>query len=172
VTPTTRGTVSCLLVAIAALMATGVLGGCAADRAALGTNSSPCYRALAVAEDAVHSRGTFAGVRLVGTSSLRHLPHLEQILEERMPTRLTTVCLVAYRGEFRPIQVERPAGPVPPGGVGHFAVVVVSTPQNRLIATVLLEREPVRFRHLALPVERVPPGGPRTGVGRAASSGV
>ena len=34
--------------------------------------------------------------------------------------------------------------------MGHFAIVVVSTPQNKLLATFVLEKEPVRFRHLAL----------------------
>jgi hypothetical protein len=39
---------------------------------------------------------------------------------------------------------------MPRSGVGHFAIVVVSTPQNKLLATFVLEKEPVRFRHLAL----------------------
>ncbi len=74
------------------------------------------------------------------------------------------VCVVGYSGSFRPDQVSRPAGPVPADGEGHFAVVVVSNPQNKLLATVVLQREPVRFRHLALGVARRTsgPGGPRS----------
>jgi len=149
------------LLCIAAItLGTAGLSGCAAPRNTLGTNSSPCFRALALAEDAVHDRGAFAGVRLIAYSTLaKQHPRLEAALRARSSTRLHNVCLVSYRGTFRPSQVKRPAGKAPPSGVGHFAIVVVSTPQNQLLATFVLEKEPVRFRHLALG----PPVGTRDG---------
>jgi hypothetical protein len=126
------------------------LAGCTAARDTLGTNSSPCFRALALAEDAVHHRGEFAGVRLVSDSTLSKRSHFESVLKQRSTTPLHDLCLVSYRGSYRPSQVKRPAGKVPASGVGHFAIVAVSTPQNKLLATFVLEKEPVRFRHLAL----------------------
>jgi hypothetical protein len=87
---------------------------------------------------------------LVSAASLTRLQRVDKVLAQRSRTRLHNVCLVSYRGTFRPDQVKEPAGPVPPSGVGHFAVVVVTNPQNVLLATFVLEKEPVRFRHLAL----------------------
>jgi hypothetical protein len=130
---------------------------CTAARDTLGTNSSPCFRALALAEDAVHDRGVFTGVRLVSALSLAKLPRVDKVLAQRSRTRLHNLCLVSYRGTFRPDQVKQPAGPVPPSGQGHFAVVVITNPQNVLLATFVLEKEPVRFRHLALGPTHGPP---------------
>ena len=126
------------------------LSGCTAARDTLGTNSSPCFHALAIGEDAVHDRGMFKGVRLVADTMLSKDHHFESVLEARSSTHLHNVCLMAYSGTFRPSQVRRPAGKVPASGEGHFAIVAVSTPQNVLLATFVLEKEPVRFRHLAL----------------------
>jgi hypothetical protein len=134
------------------------LTGCTAARDTLGTNSSPCFRALALAADAVHDRGAFTGVRLVSASSLAKLQRVDKVLSQRSRTRLRNLCLVSYRGTFRPDQVKEPAGPIPPSGEGHFAVVVVSTPQNVVLATFVLQKEPVRFRHLALGRIHGPPG--------------
>ena len=140
-----RRTVGAALVALALGVAT--LAGCTSARNTLGTNSSVCYRALAVAEDAVHSKGQFAGVRLLSLSSLTRSSHVRAVLTARAGGSLHSVCLVSYRGEFRLDQVQRPAGLTPSGGVGHFAIVAVSVPRNVLLATIVLEREPVRFRH-------------------------
>ena len=115
--------------------------------------------------DAVHDRGAFAGVRLVSASTLKKIPRVDDVLSQRSSTRLHNVCVAAYRGTFRPSDVERPAGRVPPSGEGHFAIVVVSTPQNVLLATFVLEKEPVRFRHLALGVVHEPRPEGTSGVG-------
>ena len=152
---------------VAAVVCIGSLSACTAARDTLGTNSSPCFRALALAKHAVHDRGTFTGVRLVKVSGLRTLPHLQATLEQRSSTRLHNVCLVSYRGTYTPDQVERPAGKTPPAGTGHIAIVVVSTPQNLLLATFVLQHEPVRFGHVALPAGRArngpgPPPGSRS----------
>jgi hypothetical protein len=133
-----------LALSVAAL----ALPGCA--RNTLGTTSSPCFQALPVAKEAVHGRGSFVGVRLVSASEMSKLRRLRGVIDHRSRTPVRNVCVVGYSGTFRPDQVSRPAGTVPASGVGHFAVVVVSNPQNKLLATVVLQREPVRFRHLAL----------------------
>ncbi len=136
------------------------VAGCTSARDTLGTNSSPCFKALALGADAVHDRGKFAGVRLLSAQTIKKIPRVDDVLSERSSTRLHNVCAVAYSGTFRRSQVERPAGRVPASGVGHFAIVVVSTPQNVLLATFVLEKEPVRFRHLALGVPHgTAPGG-------------
>ena len=147
------------LAVVAVGMAWSGLAGCTAARDTLGTNSSPCFHALALAEDAVHDRGAFAGVRLVSAASLAKIRRVEAVAKARSSTPLHNVCLVAYRGDFRLTDVARPAGRKPPSGVGHFAVVVVSTPQNKLLATFVLQKEPVRFRHLALGELHIPSAG-------------
>ncbi len=139
-----------VVVVVAVALGSSWLSGCTSARDTLGTNSSPCFHALALAADAVHDRGKFAGVRLVSDTTLAKLHRVEAVLKQRSSTPLHNVCLVAYRGDYRSDQVERVAGKVPTSGTGHFAIVVVSTPQNDLLATFVLEKEPVRFRHLAL----------------------
>ena len=127
-----------------------VLAGCASARNALGTNSSPCYLALPVARDAVHDRGTFNGVRLVPAKDLADRTRLLDTLVARAGGKLHDVCVVEYRGAYQLDQVERPLGRAPVGGVGRFAVVVVSRDTNRLLATFVRGTQPVRFRHMAL----------------------
>jgi len=126
------------------------LGACTSARDTLGTNSSPCFRALPVAEDAVHDHGTFAGVRLVAATALKQFNHLYADLEGRSATPLRNLCIASYHGTFSLDDVGRPAGNAPAGGVGRIAIVVVSTPQNVLLATFVLQKEPVRFRHYML----------------------
>ncbi len=126
------------------------LSGCTAGARHPRDQLEPCFHALAIAADAVHDHGVFAGVRLVSASSLAKIHRVEAVAKARSTTPLHNVCLVAYRGDFRLTDVARPAGLKPPSGLGHFAVVVVSTPQNKLLATFVLQKEPVRFRHLAL----------------------
>ena len=144
-----RRRVAALAVSMVSLAAFG-LGACTSARDTLGTNSSPCFRALPIAEDAVHDRGTFAGVRLVAATVLKQFNHVYADLEARSTTPLRNVCVMSYHGTFTLDDVERPAGNAPAGGMGRIAVVVVSTPQNVLLATFVLEKEPVRFRHYVL----------------------
>ena len=107
----------------------------------------------------MHGRGTYAGVRLETEASLSQLERVHAELAGRSSTPLHNLCVVSYRGTFRADQVKRPAGRLPASGTGHFAIVVISTPQNTLLATFVLEHEPVRFRHIAL--GPVPRGDPR-----------
>jgi len=123
------------------------VAGCTSARNALGTNSSPCFLALPVAEDAVHHRGTFAGVRLMTAKSLASRVHFLDVLKARAGGTLSDVCVIEYRGKYRLDQVERPLGKMPASGSGSYAIVVVSRSTNRLLATLVRETLPVRFRH-------------------------
>jgi len=133
-------------VALASLLAVA-LSGCAAARDSLGTTASPCFDALAVAGNAVHHRGTFAGVVQVSLDKFKADTHLPPGFSST-GRGVRDVCVVAYQGRFRSDQVERPIGPRPAGGVGRYAIVVVSKPQNRLLGTIVRQTEPLRFRDL------------------------
>jgi hypothetical protein len=123
------------------------LTGCTSARDTLGTNASPCFEALAVGEDAVHARGTFAGVHLISLTSFGKDAHMVSILSARAGSKVHDVCVVSYRGTFRVDQVKSALGPPPAGGVGHYAIVIVSKPQNRLLGTVVRLTQPLRFGH-------------------------
>jgi hypothetical protein len=135
------------LVVVTVLMAAGAtLSGCTSARISLGTNASPCFDALAIAESAVHRSGTFAGVRQVSLTQISADAHLQAYLAPLSKT-VHDVCVVAFRGTFQVEDVERPLGPPPPGGVGHFAIVIVAKPQNHLVGTVVRSTQPLRFGH-------------------------
>ncbi|HXQ74914.1 MAG TPA: hypothetical protein VN791_00360 [Acidimicrobiales bacterium] len=135
-----------VVLALCSLVAT-VSAGCTSARNTLGTNASPCFEALAIGEDAVHGRGSFAGVRPVSLTALGADVHLRAELSRRFGTRVHGVCVVSYKGTFTVDQVERPLGPAPPGGLGHYAIVIVSEPQNELVGTVVRLTQPLRFGH-------------------------
>lgn len=143
-----------------ALALSATLAGCTAARNTLGTTSSPCFRAVAVASSAVEHRGTLAGVRLLGTKELAKRRRLEALLSARAGHNVRNVCLVAFHGQFRLDQVHNVFGHGPRTGVGTYAVVAVSTPQNKLLGTLVLSHVPLPFRHEVL---RHPP--PASGVG-------
>lgn len=124
------------------------LVGCTAARDTLGTSASTCFEAIATAATAVHHRGTFAGVRLVSINSFGTDVQMRAELRTLFGKTVHDVCVVSYRGTFTVGQVEHPLGPAPADGVGHFAIVVVSKPQNRLLGTVLRRTQPLRFGHL------------------------
>lgn len=121
------------------------LAGCTSARNTLGTSASPCFDALALAGNAVHHRGTFAGVRLVSFDTVGTDLHMRSKLSALFGPKVHSVCAVSYRGTFGADQVERPLGPPPAGGIGHFAIVIVSKPQNRLLGTIVRLTQPLRF---------------------------
>jgi hypothetical protein len=111
------------------------VSGCSQAHNALGTTSGPCFRAIPVAEQMVHHRGALIGVRRGGAERLRR-----GVLTAGRGRR---VCLVAFRGQFGPANVQSPVS----RAEGPYAVAVVSLPGNRPLRTVVTSR-PVRFRHL------------------------
>jgi hypothetical protein len=135
---------------LAAAVAAAGLGACGAGRNILGTNTSPCFMALPTAKQAVHGRGSLAGVRLVDTARLtgpggRPLRDLLGMLPARPPRE---ICVVAYAGKFTLGQVERPAGYAPPAGTARYAIVVVSAPTSELLGTFVVRHEPLAFARL------------------------
>ncbi len=136
-----------LVLAIAAT-ATGVAS-CGAGRNVLGTSTSACFFALPVARQAVEDRGSFDGVRLVNVAKLtaRSDRGLRELLDMLPIPSPHEVCLVAYTGSYRADQVELPFGPVPPSGVGRYAIAVVTIPKPRLLGTFVVQREPLNFKH-------------------------
>ena len=139
-----------LALALSVAVTTSGLGGCGAGRDVLGTSTSPCFLALAVAKRAVEGRGSLAGVRLVDIPKLtgsgdRALRDLLGLLPVYPPPR--DVCLVAYAGSFTLTQVELPFGPAPSAGPGRYAVAVVTTPEPALVGTFILRRRPSDFTH-------------------------
>lgn len=135
---------SVLLMSFASVL----VSGCTSARNALGTNSSPCYLALPVAKDAVHGRGRFVGVRLVKASELATKVLVLRALTARSGGKLGDVCVVAYSGHYTLSQVESPLGRAPATGVGRYAIVVVDRSSNKLLATVVRNKEPEPFRHV------------------------
>jgi hypothetical protein len=136
------------VVGLLAGLASGGLSGCTSPRNTLGTNSSPCFKALPVGTEAVEHQGKLVGVRLLGTRQLVNRPRLDALLDARAPNQ-KTVCVVAFEDSFHPHQVKDLYGAPPASGTGKVAVVVVSFPQNHLVGTLLLARLPLPFRHEA-----------------------
>jgi hypothetical protein len=120
------------------LLSLVLAAGCTASRNVLGTPDNACFQAIPVAEQAVHHHGKFVGVHRVTVDHLhRQLPDVA-----RRPHK--AVCVVAYRGNFDSDQVRM----APPGRRGRYAVVVVSSPGNRLLRSYVLPKLPLSFRHL------------------------
>ena len=140
---TARAVVSSVLVSLAVVA--GAVGGCTSARDTLGTSVSPCFKALAVARDAVRDRGSFAGVRVLSAVALGH--DVSPAPAGLLAGAGNDVCVVSYKGSYRLDQVARPRGGPPPGGVGAFAIVVVSKPQNKLLGTFVRSTQPLRFGH-------------------------
>ena len=130
---------------VVVLLATAsLLTGCSAARTGQGTTAESCYLTLPTAARAVDGHGHLAGVRKFTLSELHTLaPRLYRRLSHDVP-KGQDVCLVAYAGHFSAAMVTKPLG----RRVGKLAVVVVTTPGNQLLGTLVLTKIPVRFQHL------------------------
>lgn len=142
-----RSRLAAALLGTLVLGACGALAGCVSPRNTLGTNSSPCFRAVPVASEAVHDHGTLAGVRLVGARELDRYTTLRDELVARIGHTVRNVCVVSFHGDFRLDEVDKPLGHGPASGAGPVALVFVTIPQNSLVGTAVLEREPLPVRH-------------------------
>jgi hypothetical protein len=125
------------------LLALGLLGGCTSARSELGTSDSACFLALPTATRAVGAHGRLLGVRLLSSTSLGHLA--PSLAADLPPGELTRgrICVLAFAGSFTATTVAQPVG-LPSGPV---AVVVTSSPSNRLIGTAIVRRAPLHFGH-------------------------
>jgi hypothetical protein len=165
---------------MAVVLCAMVLGtaGCSA-RNGLGTSSAVCFRAIPVGKAAVDaSKATgetggsqppvvpggsappaaptpvFVGVRSASQKQIdafgaSHNYEKAQLIK-RNGGPVKSTCLVAFRGSFEPGSVSDLLGPVPPVGHRTYAVVVVSEPSNKLLATFLRSKEPISFTHYAV----------------------
>lgn len=130
----------------AAVLAGGALvfAGCAAVRNELGTTNSDCYIAIPAAAAAVHHHGHLRGVRLVTVASLRrHGGPLYQAAVTAPKPKVSQVCLVAFSGNFAASQVSHPVGKP----AGHLAIVELSYPGRRFLATLVITHPPLTFGH-------------------------
>jgi len=133
------GASAAVLVVVASL-----LSACSAARNGLGTSDESCYLALPTAAKAVGSHAHLAGVRKFTLGGLHSMaPRLYGHLTDDVP-KGQSVCLAAYTGHFDASGVSKPFG----RQGGTVAVVVVTTPANRLLGTLILAKIPVRFEHM------------------------
>ena len=136
------------LAALATVAAIMLTWSACAGHSFFSSDVSPCFTALPVAKAAVHGQGKFVGVRRLTPAQLKAT---FPILTQRSPDLgKKAACIVAYQGSFQPSQVVEPR---PPNRPGHFALVVITYPGKKAVATVLRDRLPVGFRSA---VGRVP----------------
>jgi hypothetical protein len=87
--------------------------------------------------------GHLEGIRKYTVSGLKGIaPRLYGFLVTQAP-KTQAVCLAGYNGTFTKGMVMKPLG----HPAGKLAVVVVTSPGNKLLGTVLLTKLPVRFAH-------------------------
>ncbi len=133
--------VACL--SVGCLVAVSLGAGCTSARAELGTSDSSCYLSLPAATKAVGPHGRLLGVHLFTLDELRS--KAPTIYAQVAPHHATTqrVCVMAFSGHFTSYAVSMPHGL----SAGPVAVVVLSSPSNHLLGTVILEQVPLRFAH-------------------------
>ena len=116
-----------------------LLAGCGAHTPTLSNGSvSACYRAIPTGLRAVHDpHATLIGVHRVPADKVRErLPLQEQ--HQLAADNDTTVCAVAFKGNFSAGQVDL----APIGESGTYAIVLVSSKKLRLVNSVVLDHLP------------------------------
>jgi hypothetical protein len=125
------------------MLGASAFAGCSSARAGLGTTDESCYLALPTASKAVGGHGHFAGVRKYTVGGLKGMtPQLYDAITDQVGTH-QAVCLAAYTGTFMSDMVTKPLGQ----STGKLAVVVVTSPGNKVLGTLILSKIPVRFQH-------------------------
>jgi hypothetical protein len=127
----------------AGVLSASLLSACTSARTDVGTADESCYISLPAATRAVGGHGHLQGIRKFSATQLRQTaPRLYQDLVNQVPPR-QSLCVAAFSGHFTSNEVSKPLG----REEGVFAVVVLTTPANRLLGTLILSRVPVRFNH-------------------------
>lgn len=127
----------------ACALTVGLAAGCTSPRSNLGTTDSSCYLALPVAVKAVGSHGHLLGARLFTLAQLRKkAPRLVARIQPK-GTPHQQVCVLAFSGQFTAGQLSKPHG----RPSGPVAIVVLTSPSNSLLGTLILKRVPLRFSH-------------------------
>lgn len=116
---------------------------CTSPRSNLGTSDSSCYLALPAATKAVPAHSRLLGAHLFTLTDLRHqVPSVVAEIEPKVAPK-QRLCVVAFSGQFRSPEVSKPHG----RSVGRVAIVVLTSPSNSLLGTVILKRVPLSFSH-------------------------
>ena len=127
----------------AAVLAASVFASCTSARSGLGTTDESCYLALPTASEAVGGQGHLAGIRKYRVADMKNLaPRLYHHLADQAPGS-QVICLAGYTGVFTKTNVEKPIG----RATGKLAVVVVTSPGDKVLGTLILKKLPVRFQH-------------------------
>jgi hypothetical protein len=114
---------------------------CGGARNTLGTPSSVCFKALPGAKDAVNQKGRLVGVRKIQAISLqRRLPQNPQLAA--VPAS-ESLCVFAFHGKFQASDV--PQASAHP--TGTYAVVALTVKNPSVVAAIILDQLPTRFRH-------------------------
>lgn len=127
----------------AVILAASAFAGCSSARADLGTTDESCYLALPTASSAVGGHGHLTGIRKYRVEDMKLLaPRLYDHLADQAP-KTQVICLAGYTGHFTKAMVKKPIG----RPSGTLAVVVVTSPGNKVLGTLILSKIPVRFQH-------------------------
>ena len=98
---------------------------------------------LPAATRAIGGHGHLEGIRRFTPNDFRQIaPRLYQGMARQVPSR-QDLCVAAFTGHFTAGDVSKPLG----RDEGVVAVVVLTSPDNRLLGTLILRRVPVRFSH-------------------------
>jgi hypothetical protein len=127
----------------AVMLCAATFAGCSSARVDLGTTDESCYLALPTASKAVGGHGHLAGIRKYRIQDMKNVaPRLYDYLADQAP-KTQVICIAGYTGHFTQAMVEKPLG----RPMGKLAVVVVTSPGNKVLGTLILEKIPVRFQH-------------------------
>lgn len=97
-----------------------------------------CYRAIPIAKKAIHDpKAKMKGVHRIPARKLR--PQVTLAYGSVAPK--TPVCVIAFQGDFAPGQVTDAR----PDAQGHYAIVVITSKNLRLVTSVVTDRLPRRF---------------------------
>ena len=125
------------------VLAATLAASCSSARTDGGTTADSCYLALPTAAKAVGGHGHLEGVRKYSLNNLHTIaPKLYGRLAGDV-SKKQSICIAGYSGHFTSSDVSKPLGQP----TGTLAVVVVTTPGNRVLGTLVLSRIPVRFQH-------------------------
>lgn len=141
-------------IAVALLAATAALGGCTSPRNTLGTTTSPCFRALAAATNAVHGEGHFNGVRstTLGAIASAFERAKPSVVDVTVPVASphTRVCVVAFRGNFETAKIA--SGWAVDAKRGTLAVVIVRLRDTKVLDTLVVAKPPLSFGRVFPPL--------------------
>ena len=127
----------------AVIFCAAAFAGCSSARVGLGTTDESCYLALPTAHEAVGGHGHLEGIRKYRIEDMKTVaPRLYDYLADQAP-KTQVICIAGYTGLFTESMVKKPIG----RSEGKLAVVVVTSPGNKVLGTLILEKIPVRFQH-------------------------